>query len=665
MILKYRYGNPIATEAVVTETEPSKEALLHFTKEQKDGIRFHYPLAKEDIVYGLGETVRGINKRGWKYISSCADDPVHTEGKRSLYGAHNFLVVSGKETFGVFVDHPGKVAFDIGAEKMDELTIHCETPDLDLYIIEGESVREIVKAFRRMIGKSYLPPKWAFGYQQSRWGYENADDIRTVVRRHRDNHIPLDAVYMDIDYMEAFKDFTVDKRKFPDFPSFVREMKAEGIRLVPIIDAGVRIEEGYEVYEEGIRNGYFCKDINGNPFTAAVWPGKVHFPDVLNPEARAWFGNCYKTLLDQGIEGFWNDMNEPAIFYSEQGLQAAWAKAEELRGKNMDLYDFFALKDAFLQLSNSDKDYQSFYHEKDGQSIRHDLVHNLYGYNMTRAAAEAFDRLRPNVRTLLFSRASYIGMHRVGGIWTGDNESWWSHILLSIQQMPALNMCGFLYTGSDIGGFGDNTTRDLLLRWLEFAIFTPLMRNHSAMGTREQEVYRFEQLEEFRNIIELRYALLPYIYSEFMKAAMRDEMYFRALAFDYPQDEQASRVEDQLLVGDSVMIAPVYQQNAKGRYVYLPEEMKQVRFKSASSYTEEILPAGHHYVEMALDEVVLFIRPDKAVPMAEPAACVEEMDFTHLTWLTFVKTEAVYELYDDDGVSKAEHMKEHIRTYRF
>lgn len=427
MILKYTYGNPIDTEAVVTEIALAEGKVAYITESMENGVTFHYSLAKDDVVYGLGETVRGMNKRGWKYISNCADDPVHTEGKRSLYGAHNFIVISGEETFGVFVDHPGKVVFDIGAEKTDELMIQCETPDFELYIIEGESVKEIVKEFRKMIGKSYLPPKWAFGYQQSRWGYENETDIRTVVKNHRENHVPLDAVYMDIDYMEAFKDFTVDETKFPNFPEFVKEMKEEGIRLVPIIDAGVKIEEGYEVYEEGLEKGYFCKDVNGKPFTAAVWPGKVHFPDVLNKDAREWFGNWYHVLLDQGIEGFWNDMNEPAIFYSEQGLRDAWAKADEMQGKNMDLYDFFALKDAFTQLSNSDKDYQSFYHNKDGVNIRHDMVHNLYGYNMTRAASEAFDKLRPDVRTLLFSRASYIGMHRYGGIWTGDNESWWVH----------------------------------------------------------------------------------------------------------------------------------------------------------------------------------------------------------------------------------------------
>ena len=193
----------------------------------------------------------------------------------------------------------------------------------------------------------------------------------------------------------------------------------------------------------------------------------------------------------------------------------------------------------------------------------------------------------------MFSRSSYIGMHRYGGIWTGDNLSWWSHILLNLHMMPSLNMCGFLYTGADLGGFGADTTEELLMRWLELGIFTPLMRNHSAWGTRRQEVYRFTQTGSFRKIIALRYCLLPYLYSEYMKAALRDEMMFRPLSFVYAGDRFARRVEDQLMVGESIMIAPVYEQNAKGRYVYLPERMKLVRFRGPEDRKEEVLEKGH------------------------------------------------------------------------
>ena len=650
MIKKITYGAPFDTEAVTGAYENWQGELPYFS--QEEGRKFSYRMAEEDIVFGLGENVRGINKRGWIYESKCSDDPNHREDKRSLYGAHNFLIVDGKECFGVFFDYPGKLTFDIGYTDRNVMLIEAQTGDIDVYVIEGEGPEDIAKQFRGLVGRSYIPPKWAFGYGQSRWSYMNEDEIREVVKKHREAGIPLDSIYLDIDYMVRYKDFTVNEETFPDLAGFAEEMKEQGIHLVPIIDAGVKIEEGYDVYEEGMAGGYFCKEEDGGEFVAGVWPGRVHFPDMLNADARKWFGGKYKVLLDQGIEGFWNDMNEPAIFYSEKHLQEVFEQLEEFRGINLDNEASASLNRLVGGLSNNEEDYKLFYHEhKDGR-VRHDKVHNLFGYNMTRAAGEAFEELEPDKRILMFSRSSYIGMHRYGGIWTGDNLSWWSHILLNLHMMPSLNMCGFLYTGADLGGFGADTTEELLMRWLELGIFTPLMRNHSAWGTRRQEVYRFTQTGSFRKIIALRYCLLPYLYSEYMKAALRDEMMFRPLSFVYAGDRFARRVEDQLMVGESIMIAPVYEQNAKGRYVYLPERMKLVRFRGPEDRKEEVLEKGHHYVDIALDEVVFFIRPDHLVPMSKGGSCVEKVEFDHLGLLGFVEKEGSYELYDDDGYSR-------------
>ena len=234
-------------------------------------------------------------------------------------------------------------------------------------------------------------------------------------------------------------------------------------------------------------------------------------------------------------------MNEPAIFYSKEGIEAlhqaikAYANGEEQQDGTDDILNQanaipVKVKSAMERLQNNPEDYKRFYHKVNGKMVRHDLVHNLYGYNMTRAAGEAFEKMSPDKRILMFSRASYIGMHRYGGIWTGDNQSWWSHILLNLKMMPSLNMCGFLYTGADLGGFGSHATRDLVLRWLALGVFTPLMRNHAALGTREQECYQFEHIEDFRHVIGVRYRLIPYLYSEFMKAATEDDMYFKPLA---------------------------------------------------------------------------------------------------------------------------------------
>lgn len=654
MITKYTYGNPFQTDAVVQKLEVQNGNVPYFTVvKTEEQLQFEYTLENEEKVYGLGENVRGINKRGWIYKSCCADEPNHVEDRTSLYASHNFLVLDGgKEQFGVFFDYPGIITFDVGYTHLNELKITLSEPDADVYVMTGESILDIVKQFRQLIGRSYIPPKWAFGYQQSRWGYMNEDDIREVVKGHREKKIPLESIYMDIDYMERFKDFTVNQERFPDFPEFVKEMKAQHIHLVPIIDAGVKVEEGYDVYEEGIEKGYFCKKENGEYFVAGVWPGKVHFPDVLNKEAREWFGNKYQVLLDQGIEGFWNDMNEPSIFFAQDRMDETFDKIAELKDKNLDLDTFQQFTGLVGSLANNTDDFKKFYHNVDGKMMRHDKVHNLFGYNMTRAAGEAFERLSPEKRILMFSRSSYIGMHRYGGIWTGDNKSWWNHLLLNLRMMPSLNMVGILYTGADIGGFGADATEDLVMRWIQLAMFSPLMRNHSAMGTRKQEVYRFDHVEEFRKIINIRYGLLAYIYSEYMKSALNSEMYFKPLSFVYTDDEFASQVEDQLLVGDSLMIAPVYNQNAKGRYVYLPEEMAMLRFRGVDDYDTEILPAGHHYVEAGLFEMLVFVRPDKILVLTDGGEYADEVDCDHVKALAFVKTKAEYVWYEDDGMGK-------------
>ena len=542
MIRKYVFGDPIETDAVVREIGEScwSDGLLH-----KEGNAFYYELQPDEIVYGLGENVRGMNKRGWRYVSNCTDNPNHCEHTNSLYGAHNFIMAGDgtDNTFGVFVDIPGKITFDVGYTNTDQLVILPEDENYKIYLIEGNSYQEVVREFRELIGRSYIAPRWALGYGQSRWSYFTADEVREVVKEHRSRGIPLDSVYLDIDYMERYKDFTINRETFADFESLVQEMKEQNIHLVPIIDAGVKKEDGYDVYEEGKENGYFCKDENGEDFIVGVWPGRCCFPDMLNDKAREWFGNKYRILIDKGIDGFWNDMNEPAIFYSEKRLKKVFEKLDECKAMNLDVNSFFEMTELVSTIANNPEDYASFYHNYKGKRYRHDRVHNLFGYYMTRSASEAFQRYLPEKRILLFSRASYIGMHRYGGIWQGDNLSWWSHLKMNVQMMPSLNMCGYLYTGADTGGFGADVTEDLLLRWMEFAVFTPLFRNHSARGTRQQEVYRFSHEERFLNVIGARYQLLPYLYSEYMKAALSGTMMFSPLSFVYGKDALARQVD--------------------------------------------------------------------------------------------------------------------------
>ncbi len=634
MITQFHYGTPVETFAVVEQVPLcDHEQLRHFTRKKGSPQSFSCQLGEDDVIYGLGETMRGINKRGARYISFNYDDPHHKDDMPSMYGAHNFFAVDGETAFGAFFDTPAKVVFDMDSRGDGVLSVSCESQDLRLYVVEGENAYDVVRQFLHVIGQSFLPPLWAFGYGQSRWGYKTERDVSRVIAKHEEKGIPLDYVCLDIDYMDRYIDFTINKRRFPDLAGYTAGLKEKGIHLVPIVDAGIKIEPGNRVYDEGVRSGFFCKNHEGTDFQAEVWPGMTHFPDFLREEVRTWFGEQYRIYTDCGLEGFWNDMNEPAIFSTE--YRAKGTKPDAERGDPD-------------QPERHIADFKDFFHRlDDGREKSNYEVHNLFGAMMTRASGEGLDRLLDK-RYLLFSRSSYIGAHRYGGIWTGDNASTWEMLRQNVYHMPSLNMCGFLYTGADTGGFGGNSNRELLLRWLAVSVFTPLMRNHSAIFTKNQECYRFRQPEDFRTIVSLRYRLLPYLYSEFMKAALRRNMYIKPLAFDYPEDGKAREIEDQLMVGESVMIAPILEQGAKGRIVYLPEPMTEVRYGS-DGFTCINVGAGERTVMAPLNQVVFYIRQGKLVPVGKPAANTAELDLLDVELLG---TGSVYEQYVDDGSTK-------------
>ena len=640
MIQKYLYGAPFDTESVVAPIPASQgEPPVGTVKTSESGFCFACPLAEGDRVYGLGEANRGINKRGFVYVSDNVDDGLHTENKQRMYAAHNFIVISGQQNLGLFFDYPARIRFDIGFTRRDWLEVTCERADLALYVITGDSACDVVKQFRAIIGRSYIPPKFAFGFGQSRYGYKTQADFEEVVAKHRQAHIPLDMVYMDIDYMDHYKDFTVNPENFPDFSGFVSKMKEQGVRLVPIVDAGVKEEAGYSVCDEGKEKGYFCKRADGTDFEGTVWPGWSHFPDVLNPEARAWFGSQYKALTDCGIEGFWNDMNEPAIFYSREGLAERLDHPPVLHEDGT--IDHFGQAIGWLNLSNapllSQGGRQNGPPRPGPQPLR-------LQYDPGRLGGAGQHCPRQTVSAVL-----PVFLHRDAPVRRRLDRR--QPLLVeppaAEPQDAALNMCGFLYVGADLGGFNADTSRDLLLRWLALGVFTPLMRNHSGCDTRRQEFYQFEGPEDFRSVIETRYRLIPYLYSEYMKAALNGDMLFKPLAFVYPEDEIALQTEDQLMLGNEVMIAPVYTQNATGRMVYLPEEMLFVKFGPEGRITQEVLPAGTHFVKVALNEVPLFIRKGACIPVADPAQTVAGIDPATIQMIGWPG--ASYDRYDDDG----------------
>ncbi len=681
MLKKIIFGNPFETEAVVQKIPDSqtlkdlseiKNAFskggilasafpgIDITKLEPEETVLSIPLSKEDMIFGLGEAMGSINKRGRVYEMWCSDDPNHTEDKKALYGAHPFFIVYSPERrvqAAFFIDFPGKIIIDAGFTSRDVLEIKVQNNNFNLYYINTENleIKETVQTFRKLIGESYVPPFWAYGYMQSRWGYGTQKDLETVYEEHTKRGIPLDAIFLDIDYMKNFRDFTVDPEKFSDFSGCVSALKKKNIHIVPIIDAGIKAdEEKDDVCVDGVKKDMFCKKADGSLFKAGVWPGLSVFTDYLNPDARKWFGNYYSRLTDAGIDGFWNDMNEPALFFTPEGINRVKAEVEKtFSGDLKEFTSMWGVKEAVLHVQNSMDDYKSFYHkvpaelagdlkektiEENGKEyalVRHDKVHNLYGASMTRAASDFFKNNVKDRKILLFSRASFIGSHRYGGIWTGDNASWWSHILLCLKQLPSLNMCGYLYTGCDTGGFGGNVNRELLMRFISLSVFTPLFRNHSAAGTREQEVYRFEDADDFKALISFRYRIIPYLSKEFEKCAVDGTMLFRPLAFDYLEDEIASGIEDQLMFGSSLMIAPVYTENARGRAVYIPETMEEIRCTKengliSGSPLKRTLEKGMHYISCAPDEIVFFKKAGEKLMVSKSALNTSELDLEHL-----------------------------------
>ena len=641
MITKWVSGCPYQLDAVVEEVPVAPQAEGLTASALGNGLEFTRKLEEDDRVFGLGETTRGINKRGNRIVSYNVDNPHHLPDTMSLYGAHNFLIVSGKEHWGFFFDTPARVIFDVDVDHSGVLSVKCDSANLTVYSVQGDSDNDVAEQFLRIIGRSFIPPLWAFGFGQSRWGYKTKQDFRAVADGYQKNKIPLDYICMDIDYMDRFIDFTFNPKNFPDFADFCQEMRARGLRLVPIIDAGIKVEPGNPVYEEGVARNYFCKNKDGKDFQAAVWPGMTHFTDFFQPEAREWFGKQYAVLTEKGVEGFWNDMNEPAIFYSESTPRTAKK-------------DFIPGSDGIYQKNVNLVDFKNFYHNIEGKSVVHHEVHNAFGYLMTRSAGEQLEKL-VDKRYLLFSRSSYIGAHRYGGIWTGDNTSSWENLRMAVHQMPSLNMCGFLYVGTDIGGFGGNCSRELLLRWLAFGVFTPLMRDHTMKGTRHQECYRHWFKRDFRTVVGLRYRLLPYLYSEYMKAAVRGKLYFRPLSFDFPEDAEAAQVEDQLLVGDSVMMTPLLEKGKRKRTVYLPEDMTKVLYDG--SFHASSMEQGYHEIHARPNQVVFFIRKNCLVPVADAAEHAEAVDMENVTLLG---TGSQYEQYLDDGQTK-DYGESHIR----
>lgn len=543
-------------------------------EEKTDAVTIIKKLGKDDAIYGLGDKPGCLNKRGYSYVNWNTDDPApHVDSFKSLYKSIPFFIVLGDEyCYGIFADNTYKTTFDFGYENTDYYFVEHEKGELDYYFMPGNDMAEVVGLYTSLTGTTPLYQRWIYGSHQSRWGYYTQDEVLDIADKFRELDIPCDVIHMDIDYMNGYRVFTFDDKKFPDVKGLSEKLADRGVKLISIIDPGVKKDEDYFMYKEGMEMDAFAHDIDGSVYENAVWPGTSVFPDFTKQSVRSWWGDKTKILLEHGISGIWNDMNEPASF-------------------NGPLPD--------------DVQFEYGAHEK---------VHNIYGHFMAKATYEGLAKNDGGKRPFVLTRAAYAGSQKYCGGWTGDNHSIWAHIALSLEQVCNLSVSGLAMCGSDIGGFGSDTTPELLVRFYEAAVFVPFFRNHSAMGTRRQEPWQFDEttIDAVRKTVKLRYRFIPYIYDLAHECEKTGAPIVRPLVYEYPADKHVRNIFDEYMLGSFVLVAPVIAPGKEAREVYLPDG------DWYDYYTGEKYSGGRYILADApLDKVPVFIKAGAIIPVAD------------------------------------------------
>ncbi|MCM1123740.1 MAG: glycoside hydrolase family 31 protein [Eubacterium sp.] len=565
-------------------------------------------LDSADCIYGLGDKTGPLNKRHYEYANWNSDIPdPHEDSFKSLYKSIPFfLILKEKGVYGIFYDNTFKSYFNFGKENNGYYSFGSDNGNLDYYFIGGNSMPDVVAGYTYLTGRMPLPQRWTLGYHQSRWGYDSEETFRDIAGQLRANRIPCDAIHFDIDYMERFKVFTWDKTRFTDAKTLLHDLKKQGIKAVTIIDPGVKVEKDYDMYEEGVAGGYYAKTPDGEIYVNAVWPGDAVYPDFGKPEVRTWWGEHLSFYADLGVSGIWNDMNEPASF-------------------NGPLPDDIVFTD-------------------EDKPATHAEMHNVYGHNMAKATYEGFKKLTGK-RPFVITRACYSGSQKYTTAWTGDNQSLWTHLRMAIPQQCNLGLSGMPFVGTDIGGFGADTTPELLARWIEVGCFSPLFRNHCANGSMNQEPWLFgeEVLSIYRKYVELRYSLLPYFYDLCRVCEQTGLPVLRPLVLHYENDINVRNMNDEFLVGASLLIAPVVDQGVTKRLVYLPEGVWY------DYWRHNRYQGGQYYpVDAPLDTCPIFVKAGAILPKAPAQMYVGEIPDPELI-LEVWPGEGSYVHYQDNG----------------
>ncbi|MEM6397294.1 MAG: TIM-barrel domain-containing protein [Bacteroidota bacterium] len=601
-----------------------------------DQLRLPFDAQDKEAFYGLGDKTGDTDLRGRTYQNWCTDSFGYGNHSDALYRAIPFIYGLRKEgAYGLFLDNSYRTHFDFDSQKNGQVNIWADGGDFDCYFIYGPQLNEVAARYIKLTGTPELPPLWALGYHQCRWSYYPESRVRELANDFREKNFPCDAIYLDIDYMDGYRCFTWNEEYFPNPKELISDLRKSKFQTVVMIDPGLRVDDNYEVYKSGMKQDAFCRRQDGRHMIGPVWPPECVWPDYTKPSAREWWGKLYRELYNkQGVSGFWNDMNEPAVF-----------KVNHMTFPSDVQHDF------------------------EGHGADHDAMHNVYGMQMSRATYNGLKRLKPKKRPFLLCRATFSGGQRYAALWTGDNVASWEHLVIANRQCLRLSISGFSFVGTDIGGFVDDPTGELMVRWLQLGIFHPLMRVHSmgnnADGAAEAEADAVKQAEllnrqnqepwvygepytsQTRAAIELRYKLLPYLYTAFRDHIETGVPLLRNLFFADQKDPLCRRFDDQFLVGQSMLVCPVLKQGQKTMQIYLPKGHHWYDYWTGKKYA-----GGKKYrIKLQADRIPIYMVGGSALPQVDTPcqATVDTLAAKQLSLTLYLAESGTGQLYWDKG----------------
>ena len=552
--------------------------------------------------FGLGDKPGSLNLKGKRYENWVTDSYAYGKDSDPIYKAIPFYTgLHHGKAYGIFFDNTFRAFFDFAQERKKVTSFWAQGGEMNYYFVYGPEMNDVVANYTDLTGKPHqMPALWTLGYHQCKWSYYPESKVTAVAAKFRELQIPCDAIYLDIDYMEGFRCFTWNKEYFPDPKRMVKELMDDGFKTIVIIDPGIKVDKDYSVFQEGLENDYFCKRADGPYMKGKVWPGECYFPDFTNPKVRDWWSGLFKELIeDIGVKGVWNDMNEPAVM--------------EVPNKTFP---------------------NDVRHDYDGNPCSHRKAHNIYGMQMARATYQGLKKFGYPKRPFVITRSAYAGTQRYTSTWTGDNVATWEHLWIANVQAQRMAMSGFSFVGSDIGGFAGQPNGELYARWIQLGVFHPFCRTHSSGDHGEQEPWTFgdEITGIVKKYIELRYQLLPYLYTAFWHHIKDGTPILKSLVLYDQSDVQTHHRNDEFIYGDKLLICPILEANSKGRRLYLP---KGIWFNywdnKPSDGGKEI------WIDADLETLPIFVKEGAIIPKYPIQQYVGEKKFNEITLDVYYK----------------------------